>query len=322
MGWHILWAIVSTDSRVSWPGGKAFAFSVFDDTDLTTLLNGPPVYDLLAECGLRTTKSVWPLSGDGEPRIGGSTCEDPEYLAWVHRLQEQGFEIALHNVTYETSPRERTRRGLDRFRDLFGHDPASHANHSICGENIYWGSSRCTGPYRLAYDVLNRFKTRNAFQGHVEGSPLFWGDLCRERVTYVRNLVHSDVNTLAFCPQMPYHDPRRPYVNYWFASTEGPDVDTFVAALSDERQDELEASGGACIMYTHFGSGFAPDGRVDPRFARAMRRLGERNGWFVPVRTLLDHLRQTNGHRVISDAERARLERRWLVHKLRVGGRS
>ena len=318
----ILSATVSPHSRVIWPDGKAFAFSIFDDTDLTTLRNGPPVHDLLAECGLRTTKSVWPLRGAGEPAIGGATCEDPEFLAWVRGLQEQGFEIALHNVTYETSPREQTLRGLNRFRELFGHDPVTHANHATCRENIYWGSSRCTGPYRLAYNVMNRFRTHDVFEGHVEASPLFWGDLCRERVTYVRNFVHSDVDTLGFCPQMPYHDPRRPYVNYWFAATEGPNVDTFVEALSDERQDELEASGGACIMYTHFGSGFAPDGRVDPRFERVMRRLAKRNGWFVPVRTLLDHLRERNGHHVITDAERARLERRWLVHKLRVGGRS
>jgi len=308
--------------RVQWPEGKDFAFSVFDDTDLTTLENGPPVYELLAECGLRTTKSVWPLRGGDNPAIGGGTCEDPAYLAWVETLQRQGFEIGFHNATYETSARERTIRGIERFRELFGHYPSSHANHSTCGENIYWGSQRCSGLNRVAYDVLNRFRTRGAFEGHVESSPLFWGDVCRDRVKYVRNLVHSDINTLAFCPLMPYHDPKRPYVNYWFASTEGPTVDTFVDAVSDRNQDRLAAAGGACIMYTHFGSGFAPGGRVDPRFARAMRRLGAKSGWFVPVSTLLDHLLAAKGHHVITDAQRARLERRWLLHKMRVGGRS
>ena len=46
-----------------WPDGKAFAFSVFDDTDLSTLENAPAVYRLLRDLGFRTTKSVWPLRG-------------------------------------------------------------------------------------------------------------------------------------------------------------------------------------------------------------------------------------------------------------------
>ena len=49
------------------------------------------------------------------------------------------------------------------------------------------------------------------FRGHVEGDPLFWGDLCRDRVRYVRNFTFADVNTLASCPLMPYHDPKRPW---------------------------------------------------------------------------------------------------------------
>ena len=55
---------------------------------------------------------------------------------------------------------------------------------------------------------------------------------------------------------MPYHDPDRPYVNAWFAASEGADVTAFNRCLSEEHQDRLEAEGGACIMYTHFASGF------------------------------------------------------------------
>src|SRR5512134_463146 len=107
---------------VSWPEGKTFAFTIFDDCDFQTSDNTRAVYDFLAEIGLRTTKAVWTELGSerpGEKVIGGATCEDEAYLRWVLDLQSRGFEVALHNVSYHTSPRERTRRGLDRFRELF-----------------------------------------------------------------------------------------------------------------------------------------------------------------------------------------------------------
>src|SRR4051794_31215056 len=85
--------------RIDWPDGKPFAFTVVDDTDHSTLENAPPVYALLAELGLRTTKSVWTIGGD--PR-DGLACDDARYRAWVERLHEQGFEIALHNVAPRT----------------------------------------------------------------------------------------------------------------------------------------------------------------------------------------------------------------------------
>ena len=304
---------------LQWPDGKTFAFSVFDDTDHSTLANAPRVYELLADLGFRTTKSVWPLRGGGTPKVGGTTCEDRAYRAWVETLQSRGFEIALHNATFHTSPREQTILGIERFREFFGQYPSIHTNHTGCRENIYWGNHRLSGLNVAVYNLVNRFKTYNESEGHVEASPLFWGDICHEKIKYVRNFVHSNVNTLAYCPEMPYHDPKRPYVNYWFASTEGANVDTFVRALSEHEQDRLESEGGACIMYTHFGAGFADEGRTDPRFARLMRRLSAKNGWFVPVTSLLDFLLAAKGHHDITDRDRARLGRQWLAHKIRVG---
>ncbi len=43
-----------------YPGNREFAFSVIDDTDDARLENIVPLYDLLTELGLRTTKTVWP----------------------------------------------------------------------------------------------------------------------------------------------------------------------------------------------------------------------------------------------------------------------
>ena len=50
-----------------------------------------------------------------------------------------------------------------------------------------------------------------------------------------------------------------------------------------------------------------------------MTRLAKKNGWFVPVATLLDHLLAVNGHREITALQRRRLERKWLWEKLFVG---
>jgi hypothetical protein len=305
--------------RIEWPDGKDFAFTVFDDTDLASHENVGPVYALLGELGMRTTKSVWPVKGDGTPRIGGLTCEDPAYRDWTLELQAGGFEIGYHGATYVTAPREFVAQAMERFRDMYGHYPRSMANHSGCAESIYWGADRVSGANRLAYNLMTHNSRRGVFRGHVEGDPHFWGDICKAKVRYVRNFTYSDVNTLAACPMMPYHDPERPYVNRWFASSEGAEVNTFNRCLSEANQDKLEAQGGACIMYTHFASGFVSDGTVNPRFAQLMTRLAQKNGWFVPVTTLLDYLSARQGETVITAAQRRGLERRWLLSKLRVG---
>ena len=306
-------------TRVAWPEGKRFAFSIFDDTDSATLKRVRPVYDLLRDLGFRTTKSVWPLPGRDVPDGGGSTCADPEYRDWVIELQRSGFEIGWHNATFHTSTREETRRGLETFARIFGGYPTAMANHSSCDENLYWGDHRVTGIRRWVYRGLTLDRNRGRFRGHVEGDPLFWADLCRQHLKYCRNFDFVDINTLKCCPMMPYHDPARPYVNYWFAATGGHDVRTFTCALSGRAQERLETEGGACIMYTHLARGFCRDGRLDPEFRRLMESMSRRSGWFVPVSTLLDHLLAEQGHHELSDRERAALERRWLSYKLRVG---
>lgn len=302
---------------IEWPSGRRFAFTIFDDADSQTLANGKPVYDFLLDRGLRTTKSVWPVRGPREPSDHGETCDEDHYLRWVLQLQGRGFEIGLHMATSHTSFRDETIQALDRFRGYFGHCPFTMANHYNCGENIYFGSERVTGVRRLAYNVLTGFHNHSRFAGHVPGHPLFWGDICRERIRYVRNFVFGDINTLKACPWMPYHDPGRPFVNYWFASSEGANVVSFNDRLSEANQDRLEAEGGACIVYTHFGLGFCEDGVLNRRFRELMTRLSRKDGWFVPVSTLLDYLLVRRGPVVITDAQRSALEWRWLMHKVR-----
>jgi hypothetical protein len=310
-------------SKIEWPAGKDFAFTIFDDPDLDTVENVAAIYSFLGDLGLRTTKAVWPIRGNDTPNVGGVTCEDEQYLKWILSLKEQGFEIALHNVTYHTSTREQTARGIDRFYQLFGQYPYSTANHSGCDEGIYWGSARMSGVHRLTYELVNRALNREGVVsgGHIETSPLFWGDLCRAKIKYVRNFVLGDINTLNVCPAMPYHDPARPYVNYWFAASEGPRVESFNAMMSEDNQDKLAREGGACIMYTHLAAGFLEKGKINTRFKVLMERLSRMNGWFVPAHTLLDFILQARGNHIITQVERRNLERRWLWHKVLHAGR-
>ena len=310
--------------KINWPDGKQFAFSVFDDTDLATLENIRPVYTFLADLGLRTTKSVWPIAATETPLVGGATCADRDYLKWLVEMQEQGFEMGFHNATCHTSAREDTIRGLDRFAQLFGSNPKTMAGHVGNDEIIYWGSSRLTGILAFLYEIRSyygnpqRMRTQPS-TGHIEGHPLFWGDICKERIKYVRNFVFANVDTLEACPYMPYHDAARPYVNYWFASSEGPNCESFCRTLSEQNQDRLEERGGACIMYTHFAYGFVENGCLNRRFKNLMQRLATKNGFFAPVSVLLDYILETRGHHELTPRERARLEWKWLRHKIRVG---
>jgi hypothetical protein len=105
---------------------------------------------------------------------------------------------------------------------------------------------------------------------------------------------------------MPYHDPSRPFVNGWFSSCDGHKLPAFLNALSEPNQDLLEASGGCCIMYTHFGSRFATDGKPHPEFERLMRRLATKSGWFVPVGELLDFIKSQRGDHILNPRERSR----------------
>jgi hypothetical protein len=307
-------------TSISWPGGKTFAFTVFDDTDDSVPGNYEAVYALLRDNGLRTTKSVWPFDGQ-RFGSGGATCAEPRYLAHILELQREGFEIGFHGTTYHSVERPMIRSGLDRFRDLFGQYPRTMANHHHSVEGIYWGDARLSGSWRLAYNLLTRGRRRGFFQGHCKDSPYFWGDICLQHIEYVRNFITGDINTLKASPWMPYHDERRPFVKQWFSSSEGPEVHSFLRTISERNQDRLEAEGGACIMYTHFADGFQDArGAVHPRFKQLIERMSKKNGWFVPVAILLDHIRKCRGEHVLTSAQRTRMERGWLLHKLRVGG--
>jgi hypothetical protein len=304
---------------VKWPGGKRFAFTIVDDTDAATLDNVKPIYDFLVERGFRTTKTVWPLRPIETAPLGGETLEDARWRDWILDLERRGFEIAYHGVTDHPSPRTRTEQALAYWRHTLGDGPRLYASHSGQKEAMYWGAARFTKLAGRAFELANRVLERDiGFHGEDEASPYFWGDLCRERIDYVRNFTFDDIDTLACDPAMPWHDPQKPYVKYWFSSSDGSDGGKFCRLLSEENQDRLAEQGGACIVYTHFAYKFWDGTQLAPDFTRLMTRLRALDGWFVPASELLDHLRAQPGWREnVGGLHLQRLQLRWLVDNLR-----
>jgi hypothetical protein len=299
--------------RLRFPGGARFAFTVMDDTDVATVENVQPIYRLLESLGMRTTKTVWAVRCEEGSRNFwlSETMDDPHYRDFVVGLHARGFEIAFHGATMETSTRERTVRALERLRTVFGAVPRVHANHAFNRDNLYWGAGRLDQPvlrllHRMAFPLAP-----NHYQGHCPESPYWWGDLCFEQIEYVRNLTFSEINLLRVNPSMPYRDPGRPYVRWWFSAADAEDVDAFNALLHPENQRRLEAEGGVCIIATHFGKGFGGGGKPHAETQRLLESLAGRKGWFPPVGELLDWLRAQRRSDELPPGEWRRMQWQW-----------
>jgi hypothetical protein len=313
---------MSTRRAVAFPDGRRFAFSVFDDTDNGTVANLSAVYALLDEHRVLTTKSVWVYPPRG--RFGGQSLMDDDYLSFILKLQAQGFEIALHGVGDGSFTRQEIIDGIEIFRQNIGAYPRIHTNHSQNPGNLYWTHERFAVPMSALYRVASGFlRPGNATSSHSLGnqpsSTQFWGDIAKRHILYMRNLTFNDINTLACDPRMPYEVRRKnEYSNLWFSSSDGHTVAEMTDLLAPKNLDRLEEQGGACIVYTHFASGFVgADGRVAAPFRRAIEDLAGRAGWFVPVGTLLDHLRASHA----ADADpgywyELALNLRWLADRL------
>ena len=312
---------------IEFPGGHRFAFSILDDTDVATVENVAPVYRLLDELGMRTTKTIWPVGcPEGSRDFGSSqTLEDPEYLEFVLWLRERGFELTWHGATMESSERERTVAGLERYRELLDSYPRIHANHAYNRENLYWGTDRVDQPLLKAVIQRALPTPEGYYAGHVEGSPFWWGDLAARHVEYARNLTFDEVNLARINPSMPYHDPARPLVRWWFSCSDAEDRGEFAELLRPDRQERLEREGGWCIVATHLGKGFAHGGEVDRLVRRRLEMLAGRDGWFAPVGEILDFLRSRRTEAALPGEEWDRMQWRWardiVRRKLRQGRR-
>ena len=301
--------------RFAFPDGKRFAFTVVDDTDVATVENVRPIYRLLEEVGMRTTKTVWPVAyREGwSAFISSETLEDQEYRDFLVDLKRRGFELTWHAATMESSQRERTITALERFREVFGEYPRIHVSHANNRENLYWGAERIDDPV-LRWIIGSIWGLKPGyFEGHLEGSPYWWGDLCARHMVYARNLTFSQINTAAVNPSIPYRDPARPLARWWFSSSDADDATAFAELLRPENQERLEHEGGVCIVATHFGKRFYDGERAHPLFEERIRMLARRPGWFVPVGQLLDWLRDQRESEFLPAREWRRMQWQWAI---------
>jgi hypothetical protein len=303
--------------RLEFPGGKKFAFTVLDDTDVGTVANLRPLYDLFHSLGFRTTKTVWPVGcPEGSRDFSSSeTFDDAPYCEFVADLQRRGFEITWHGATMESSRRERTLAALERFREVLGSYPRIHVNHSHNQENLYWGARRLdSAPLRL---LITKALGRGAdySSGDKPSSPYWWGDKATEHFIYSRNLTTNDINTATFNPSMPYRDPERPLVPWWFSASDAEGALEFNDLIHPDNQDKLEREGGFCIVATHCGKEFVQNGIVNPTTVERLTALSRRPGWFPTVGQLLDWLRtrreSQGGNGLLPSGEWRRMQWQW-----------
>jgi hypothetical protein len=309
--------------QIIFPNGAKFAFSIVDDTDGSTIENVKPVYDYLYQLGIITTKTVWALPTN-EPTVRanlGKTISDPEYYNFIKELKNKGFEIASHGARGGSTKRPENIHALDMFFEKIGHYPNIHINHLYNRENIYWGRYNRVDNIliKLLYK-LSKKGDKQYFSGHLANSEYFWGDIVKENIMYSRNYTFHEVNTLKFNPSMPYHDPQRPYVNFWFSSSVGNNVEAFNELLTKNNIDRLEREGGVCIVYTHFSAGFVKNNKLSETTKKRLKYLASKNGYFAPATEILDYLRKhKKGSINISWREKIQLQLRWIIEKVRYG---
>lgn len=280
------------------PFGKQFAVTFIDDTDGATLKNIRPVYDFLSEKNMYITKTVWPLKatdysgGYKNASLEGETLQDQDYKYYCKELQERGFELAMHTASAGNSLRSETVQAYDFFEETFGHSPHTNIMHSRNIENIYWGKYISDNP--IISKLLSILEPLE-FSGHAETSPYFWGDVCKQRTKYVRLFETMKLNTLLADPSVPFHDPSKPFVNWWFNSTYGAGI-CLINLLNDINIEKLRKNRGAGIIHMYCRHYSIKDGKhkfkLNPVFKNTVDNLmSYKMGWFVPVVELLDRFR-------------------------------
>jgi hypothetical protein len=273
-------------------------FCITDDTDAADLESVRIVYDFMDSLGLRATKTVWvfpPEEPSGIPALPtsitrGVTLADPAYLNYCRTLASRGVEIALHGATAGNNRRELIQRAFAVMDANF--PPAStYICHAKNADNPYWQEKVVArGPLALA---LRLYARGHHCSGEDPASPYFWGDLCRQRLRYIRLLRTRRINTLAANPSMPYFEREKPLVPGWFSATKR----SFREATSVEALDDLEREWGVCVLYQyrcrHVDNS---TGRVLAAFAAGAERLAARKRvWMDTATRLLDRLRLMQG---------------------------
>ena len=280
-------------AELRWPPFPHRAgFTITDDTDAASLDTVRAVYDVLDAHGVRATKTVWvfpPEEPCGIPALPpsiqrGVTLADPDYRRYCEHLAARGFEITLHGATAGNNRRATIERAFAELDRSFPR-AATYICHAKNADNPYWQEKVVArGPLRW---LLSRYAGAHRCSGEDPASPYFWGDLCRERVRYIRLVRTRDANTLAANPSMPYFEREKPYVRGWFSATKR----SFRFVTQDDVLERLQREWGLCMLYQYMHR-WADAGVAKPDLVAGARRLAARPAiWCDTAGRLLDRLR-------------------------------
>lgn len=300
---------------MKWLGNKKFAFTIVDDTDMSTVSNVKPVYELLYNLGIKTTKTVWVYP----PRdnFKGECLLDNDYKSFILWLCNNGFEIGFHGAGTGKFTRNETLKALEIFKEIIGYYPRLHVNHANNPDGIYWGYKRFSFPFKILYKLF--FSNGVEYSGEKENSIYFWGDICKQNVKYIRNRVYSGINTLRYDPYMPYLEKKKEaYSNFWFSSSDGFNVNTFCNLIKKENIDRLSYEGGCSIVYTHFGNGFVDnEGTISQKFKESIEYIACKDVWFAPASEILEWIHnQRNDNNYISQFNCFKMDAIWLTERI------
>ena len=279
--------------KLTWlPGRHEAGIAISDDPDNGAIAGFKKIYDLLQRLHFPTSRAMWvfdPVEPTGTPslpiRFFAPTLSDPECLEYCKELHQKDFEICLHGASSGNNTRERTIAAIEFMEREIG-PLRTFICHSKNAENLYWDHKCVPLPF---LSFLVGLYSKNSCFGEVKGSNYFWGDICRNKVSYIRLFRTRQINTLAFNPSMPYHDFHMPYVNYWFSATKG----YLPRVCAPGRIDSLCKQRGAGIIYQYLHKYVDANGSIDPRVQESLERMaGDRRIFISPVSLLLDRLRQ------------------------------
>jgi len=279
------------------PYGKNFTFTFTDDPDKNNIRDKKIVYDFLVEQGIKSTVLIYvkratktnmmPIVPVKNYRYG-DTLEKEEYREYIKYLQSVGFEIGTHTISAGADYREETLAGYDYFKEVLGQYPKHVIMHSHNLDNLYWGK------YTFSNSLVQYFLgllISVPYGGHIESSPYFWGDFAQKYTDYIRLWGTTDLNTLAFNPNMPYHDPDKKFVNYFYSFSDGYNHEILMKMLTDENIEEFKEERGLSIVYTHFAAEFVRDSVLSPHFKEQLVKISQDStGWFAPATEVLDRL--------------------------------
>jgi hypothetical protein len=279
--------------KVVWlPDFYDAGIAITDDPDNGTFEQFKTMYDVLISLNLPTTRAMWffePIEFSGTPQLPiqfySPLLSDHECCDYCKKLHEAGFEICLHGASSGNNDRTQMLAAIKFIEKEIG-KLSVHICHSKNAENLYW-DSKCTHSPIVSF--LLRFYTKNTCFGEVVGSRYFWGDICKEKIKYIRFYRTRQVNTLAFNPSMPYHESYKPYVNYWFSATKG-----YLPKLYTQKNlDKLCRENGAGIAYQYMHKYVNSEGSIDAGVLETLERIAnDKRIFFRPVSVLLDRLKQ------------------------------